>query len=277
MAFDATKTPGSFGSIPADAPREVSQPLSPELIAQQQAKARANEQVLPPFNPPGNRKVGTLQKMVNAAADMFGNSPQPPVPPAVAPPAQVVGPVEQTALPGPNDPVLPPIQPHQRAGSNTDSPSRGIPTRVGDPGKQVTGGFGPAVGLIYEPLNGSELRDKVTAMLLKVIEDMKNDLRFSMALTYPRIKVSAEIRFTGFADVHHDFEVPCVGFEMHENPIEVAREVATEVCFVVRAGHAEDGTSATAPNAVRGDLGLPIPAKQPIEVPGGVTWADFRG
>ena len=47
-------------------------------------------------------------------------------------------------------PLLAPIQPHQRAASDTDSPSRGVPAFPTDPGKQITGGFGDQLATAFE-------------------------------------------------------------------------------------------------------------------------------
>lgn len=259
---------GGF-AIPDGAPRESSQPLSPELIAQQAELARRNERELPPFNPPQTRPVPPPAKGIGArvkakvdeffgpAADVVQTAPEAPV---GAPPA-----VDPTALASVEPAALPPPEPHQRAASDSDSPSRGIP-KPPTPGKEITGGFGHAAEALYYPLDGFELGQILCAKLDALKAQIQNDLRFSMALTYPRVRAVIEIALEGFADTDRgDYVIKCVPVEHGKTPIEVARERAEEVVFVLLDAHLEmlpDGESVTPPNAARIEAGLPVPMKQ---------------
>lgn len=278
---------GAFGAPPPDAPREVSQPLKTELIQEQIARARANEKTLAPFNPGPSKPVAPavpsgkfprspMQKVVQAVGDFFGGA-EPEAPPstAVVPviaaesePALVV----HEPLPGPLDPV-----PHQPAASNTDTPSRGIPRPITDPGKVITGGFGSLGDATYFPLDGSELRTLVEQMLINIAERLQDDLRFTMAITYPRVRARVEVIVEGYGDDGQDMKIPRVMPPHEKTPIEIARLHGDEIVFVVVAEHVEmtaDGQSVTPPNKARIELGLDVPQKQAFEVPGGRMLAD---
>lgn len=159
----------------------------------------------------------------------------------------------------------------QPAASNSDSPARGVPRPIDDPNKKISGGFGEAANAQYFPLDGNELRELVLSLLDALVATLQHDLRFSIAAVYPRVAVTAEIRVNGFiADA--DFAITKIAPPHTKTPIEVARARADEGVFVVVATRQEmtpDGESISPPNAVRAELGLPIPAKQSIEVPGG--------
>ncbi len=151
--FDPAKTPGSFEAPPPGAPHEVAQDLSPQLVQEQLERARANEQVLPPFAP--ERRMG------------------------VPPPTTIHATPRELSVS------------HQPAASAGDSPSRGIPKPISDPGKIITGGWGPSSEALYFPLDGTELRELTRMLLDKLNDRIENDLRFSPAATYPRLAPDA--------------------------------------------------------------------------------------
>lgn len=236
--FDPNKTPGSFGAPPPEAPREVAQPLDPSLLSAQLAKARANERELAPFAPEQTRM-------------------------GVPPPTTIHAPERsQPANPMP-------------AASDTDSPSRGMPTAIADPGKRITGGFGPAMDAQYFPIDGAELKELVLAQFDALAARIQNDLRFHLAVTYPRIRCRVAVEVEAYAQ---EFG-PAIEVikEVGKTPLEVAKRYADQVAFVLveqRQEFAEDGASEHPPNFIREELKLPIPHKRQIEVPGGRMFVD---
>lgn len=305
---------GQFEQPPDHAPREVSQPLSPELIQQQLDRAAANEQVLPPFNPPQRGPVPAAQPIPPSQASVRTVSRRPAVDAvqvetvdpgaqaiadqvtetaAGAAPAAVLTPPPRTSLgasasvlvPANQDPVradgqpqpeLSPVLPHMRAASNTDSPSRGQPTFDPDPGKRITGGFGEPSEGQYFPLDGAELKAVVENLLAELHTRIQDDLRFSIALTYPRIRVHVDIVVEAYA-ADGGFKVQKFAAPHEKTPIEVAERFGEEVAFIVRAERREfdeENQPADAPNAMRAEAGLRIPRKQRIESAAGIIYAD---
>lgn len=280
------KDAGAFAPPPDHAPREVSQPLQPELLAEQQAKAAANEQVLPPFAP---KAAASARPIPVAPAKAKILSPRRPVVDAVAvetvtPGAQAIADAVGLAadVPAGGDapvaepPELAPILPHMKAASNTDSPSRGIPPAILDPGKRITGGFGEPTEGQYFPLDGAELRVIVERLLADLHTRIQDDLRFSIALTYPRVRVHVDIIVEAYA-ADGGFRVTKVAAPHEQTPIDVAERFGEEVAFIVRAERREfdpEGQPADAPNAMRTEAGLTIPRKQRIESAAGVIYAD---
>ena len=235
--FDPTKTPGTFGEPPPNAPREVSQPLAQDAIGKALSEAAKNEQPLPPFDPP--KRMGVLPPETLHAA------------PRSAPPS------------------------HQPAASETDSPSRGIPQEITDPGKRITGGFGHAGESQYFPLDGSELRELVRSLMDKINERIQDDLRFHIAITYPRVRARVVVEIEAYAQ-DSGFEIEKIS-EWTKTPLEYARVIADKVAFVVIEGRqemADDGSAENPPNRVRDELGLPTPHKQQIQTPGGRIFVD---
>lgn len=225
---------GSFALPPADAPREVTQPLDPGAVDAQVAAARANERPLPPFDP----KPVEPSQGLHAA-------------PRTTP------------------------RTHQPAASNSDSPSRGIPKPILDPGKQITGGFGLGGEQQYFPLDGSELRELVRGLLDEINARLANDLRFHLAITYPRVRVRAVVEVEAYAK-DQDFTIERIAVQ-ERMPLEVARQYGDQIVFAVVAGRQEftaEGAAQDPPNRIREELGLPIPAKQQVETPGGKMFVD---
>lgn len=178
------------------------------------------------------------------------------------------------------DPIdeLPPIEPHQKAGSNTDSPSRGVPHPSGDPGKDVTGGWGHAGEAQYYPLDGSELRVVVDSLLEKLKARILDDLRFTIAITYPRVRARVDITIEGYAE-DQDLHIPQVAVPHESTPIDVAKQYGNEIVFVVSAMKEEmtdAGESVTPPNQMRAELGLEIPRKTFVSSPSGRSLVDVR-
>jgi hypothetical protein len=156
---------------------------------------------------------------------------------------------------------------YQPAASNTDSPSRGIPTAATDPGKQITGGFGDAGEAQYYPLDGTELRELVLAQMDRLVDRLRDDLRFSIAVTYPRVTARVVIEVDAFVS-DASFQVPVAPVVANKTPIEIARERGDEVVFVLKEEMREmsgDGESITPPNQVRQDLGIEIPRKRFVQ------------
>ena len=295
------KDAGAFAPPPDHAPREVSQPLSADAVAEMQAKAAQNEQPLPPFAP----KAAGRQPVPVTPAEAKILSPRRPVVDAVAvetvtPEAQAMAdavtatssrhvlssdaladepvlsaePAVEPALSA--DAPLAPILPHMKAASNTDSPSRGIPPAILDPGKRITGGFGEPSEGQYFPLDGAELRAVVEHLLAELHTRIQDDLRFSIALTYPRVRVHVDIVVEAYA-TDGGFTVSKHAAPHERTPLDVAAQHGEEVAFIVRARRQEfdeENQPADAPNAMREEAGLVIPRKQRIESAAGIIFAD---
>ena len=165
---------------PADAPREVSQPLRADagsildtdgVLHRPLDKARQNERTLAPLT--------YKDSIAQAAAELAGTAnphevrAPAPVQPAHAPIKAAVVPPAQSRAP----------EPTMSAASNTDSPSRGVPgtahSPFRDPTKdplRVEGGFGGGSGE-YFALDGTELRECVAYLLGDLFDQAENDMR----------------------------------------------------------------------------------------------------
>ena len=164
---------------------------------------------------------------------------------------------------------------HQPAASNSDSPSRGVPRPILDPGKRITGGFGLNADQQYFPLDGSELRELVRGLLDQVNDRIANDLRFHLAITYPRVRARVVVEIEAYAK-DQDFTIERIGVH-DKTPLEVARQHGDQIVFAVIAGRqefTEEGAAQDPPNRIREELGLPIPRKQQVETPGGKMFVD---
>lgn len=153
---------------------------------------------------------------------------------------------------------------HQPAASNTDSPSRGIPRPSGDPGKAVTGGFGD-LNTAYNPLDGDELKRVVWVLMDELARKVQDDLRFTVAATYPRVRVRAQVVVEAYAQMPYTIEA--VGKPYDGTPVEYAERIADEGVFVVRARRREftDGDTVETPaDALRVEIGAEIPRKQVV-------------
>ncbi len=238
-SFDPSKTPGTFEASPPGAPHEVAQELSPQLVQEQLERARANEQVLPPFAP--ERRMG--------------------VPPPAA--------LHATPRATPTS--------HQPAASSSDSPSRGVPRPISDPGKIITGGWGPSSEALYFPLDGTELRELVRLLLDKLNDRIENDLRFSPATTYPRARVTLTLTIDCVAGQSEEIQYVEV---KEKTPMEIALQKGDREVYEwteERREVAEDGSAENPPDRIRDELQLPKPRKHQVEGPGGrKAWVDVE-
>lgn len=186
--------------------------------------------------------------------------------------------IEQTTI---EPPPLAPILPHMRAASDTDTPSRGLPRGIADPGKQITGGFGDLGEAQYFPLDGSELRQLVDGLLSELHARIQDDLRFSIGITYPRVRARVEIVIEGMAAdagfaIPRVAPVPAAGTP-GSTPLAIARAHGDEIVFVVtalRQEFDEAGASITPPDAIREELGIVGPRKQRVTTPTGSVVVD---
>lgn len=191
----------------------------------------------------------------------------------------VITEIEDPTASAPEPAPLPPPLPHQKAASDTDTPSRGIPTAIADPNKQITGGFGvPGEGPAdYFPLDGTELRAVVERLLTDLHTRIQDDLRFSIACTYPRVSARVEIVIDAYG-MDKPMVIPRVAKPHDKTALESARQHAQEICFVVNAEVVEmtsEGQSITPPNQMRLDVGLEVPHKQAVQTPSGARiWID---
>lgn len=170
---------------------------------------------------------------------------------------------------------------HQPAASDTDSPARGTPPPMATlpEGKRITGGFGDPIEAEYYPLDGTELRELVYALMDSIHARLQDDLRFSFAVTYPRCSARVVVEIDAFAQ-DQTLTVEKVMMPPHEKtPLEVARVYGDQVVFCVTAERAEmteDGRSIAPPNQTRKELQLPIPRKTAVETPAGRMIVDVR-
>lgn len=182
----------------------------------------------------------------------------------------------------PRDVPLPVVEDlsHAPAASNTDSPARGVPRDTGVPmraGKEITGGFGDEGALSYFALNGRELRVLVEQLMDEVHARLQNDLRFNEALVYPQVSARVVIEIAGYVrdnDFIIDKFLPTTHEARTHTPVEIARTVADEICFVVLAERREtddEGQSLIPPDALRDELGLVKPRKRMITTGPGQT------
>lgn len=308
---------GSFTPPPPDAPIEKTAPGSERATPEQIALARAHERELPAFAPkPMN--AAQIKALIGKDVDVVDVVPAAPavrentssfkpvdhplpsklrriIRPAVNAPveattkiiltdahavdadvAAAVAPLAGASAP---EPDFEPILPHMKAGSNTDSPARGIPTATADPNKKITGGFGvPGEGPAdYFPLDGTELRAVVEQLLDEVYARIQDDLRFSIACTYPRVSARVEVIIEAYG-MDKPIVIPRVARAHDKTVLQTARAHAEEIVFVVaqqRTEMTEAGESVTPPNQMRQDVGLEIPRKHRIETPsGGSMWVD---
>ena len=212
------KTPetptGAFAAPPPGAPRETSQPLSPALVKQQRDKARAHERtlaslkpslarppILDPAAPPEPEPADP-----SPLAALVGVPPERDAEGKIIPLAERLAKMSDGAKEAPKGvPVLDPGPvpgPQPAASSEEDpveaSPSRGKPQPIADPGKKITGGWGLAGGeAAYFALAGDELATVVRELMVKVSEAMDRDLRFSLAVTYPQVRVRVTVTVDG--------------------------------------------------------------------------------
>jgi len=169
------------------------------LPMEQPADAEGNGQPARPDGPSGpslgtERAGRSGHAPVRPAPTILGQAPQP-----------EPEPVEPSAL----DDLTDAFKATHPAASTTDSPSRGIPQPVGDPGKQITGGWGPqGSGSEYFALDGSELKAIVLALAARLQQALDGDLRFGLSVVYPQVKVSLSLTVDGRSPEGRDLDLP---------------------------------------------------------------------
>lgn len=277
---------------PAPAPKVVAAPSpSPVIVTPSQSRLRVPGQARPPVTAGSAESITRLTVPTIILTDV----------PGLVAPAPTPTPIERVERPAVdpavgahlNSPLADAARrlaasravTHQPAASDSDSPSRGIPQPSADPGKRITGGFGDAGDAQYYPLDGSELRELVRGLMSVLDEQMTNDLRFSMAICYPRVAARVTVEVLGYGaggdGGHYDpsFTIEKVMPPHDKTPLEIARERADAICFVIMADRREmtaDGQSIAPPNQIREELGLVVPRKQAISTPQGRLIVDVR-
>ena len=255
---------GQMGAPPLDAPMEVSQPITPEAKAEMLAKARVNERELKPLTYGAELRQGPQPESVVAGKDIAGLDPyyQRLEAEKAAREAAIV------ALPTEDLSRFP-------AASDTDSPKRGMPgSAVRPPTAKaplaITGGFGVQDEGQYYPLTGAELRKLVKGLMDTLDARIQNDLRFSLALTYPRLSCTLRLEVTG-ESADQAFQIQTVDLtpEEKKTPLEVAKRHGDSVVFCLverRQEFTATGEVETPPDAMRDELQIPKPHKQLVQM-----------
>ena len=170
-------------------------------------------------------------------------------------------------------------EPYRPAASNSDSPARGLPQPVADAGKRITGGFGDVGEAQYFPLDGMELRGVAEQLLDQLRARLRDDLRFSIAVTYPRVAIRLELIIDAFGQDKEQV-IPAVAVPHTATPLEIARQYGDQIVFILAETRREfdaDGQPDQAPNAMRMAAGLETPYKRPVALPGGQRIMVDRG
>jgi hypothetical protein len=252
---------------PPGAPDEVSQPLDMNaqlaemrrVQAINESRGRGAEGQLQPFNPqpgpaPEQPEVASRQLEV-AHAQQTVASPQPSVEPNAA--EKLLEAVRATQG----------ERSHQPAASDSDSPSRGIPRPITDPGKVITGGFGNIGEAQYYAITGLELASLVRGLMDKLNARMENDLRFCIGLTYPKIAVRLWLEVESYAQ-NEGINIEYVKVPEKQTPVEIAKQHGDKVVFVLvekKQEFDESGEPVDAPDRMREEMGLQVPRKQIVE------------
>jgi hypothetical protein len=245
-----------FAPPPPGAPHETTQPLAPETILTQAAKANLNEKELAPLK-------FALGKAIASAAGApdhpLGDHTVVTAPPSVAGNAPAGSAHLQPQPPLASHPPINPVIPAAPAASDTDTPTRGIPKPILDPGKQITGGWGEAGGFEpqYYALDGTELRALVLSIWKELAGQLEIDLRFGIACTYPQVAAKVTIEITG---AHASAQVNDVAFTVESR-------------VLLLAGEKVDDQSTPA-DALRVEVGLERPFKRQIKTATGTFIVD---
>ncbi len=235
---------------PADAPREVAQPLTAEAITRMQANARANERELAPLRAPG-----TPLPVDDGRVQPASHEVQAPEPVKAAPGYKQVAP-RADEFP---------------AGSNTDTPKRGLPGTAPVPAGRkyaplnVTGGFGESEGEYY-PLDGGEALELAKELIAGLYARIQDDIRFTRAQVYPRLSMTVQLIVEGEAD-DQVMKIEKIMPPHDKTPLEVAKSRGDSVVFVVKEQRREfndAGEVETPADAMRDELGLKRPGKRQI-------------
>ncbi len=129
------------------------------------------------------------------------------------PPSAILGhapqPEPDPVLPSALDDLTEAFKATHPAASSTDTPSRGIPTPPADPGKQITGGWGPTgSGSEYFALDGAELKAIVIALAARLEQALDGDLRFGLSVVYPQVKIALRLTVDGRSPEGRDLDLP---------------------------------------------------------------------
>lgn len=282
---------GSFEPPPPNAPHETSQPLTPEALAAMAAKAAQNEQDLTPLEV-------MLKKAAASVAGAQSVNPHGVVtaPPHAAPGAPSgsasLAPTPGSApggAPGPADQAAPPdsgasldkagepgsgaISPHALPALPPDAtpeeiadpvvnarPARGQPKPIGDPGKVITGGWGPDLGASapqYYALDGSEIKALAISLMEDLKKEMDRDLRFHLAMTYPQAFVRVSVEVAGATE---GAAINDVAFTVQSRIVRLAVSAAD--------------TNETPADLLRDQTGLPKPFKHQVQTTTGPQFVD---
>jgi hypothetical protein len=279
MAVDVNiPATGALGAPPPGAPVESSQPLQPDagsiVVFDRETGRPTGEIVDPAARAAANERE--LQPLTYGKVE----------PSAVAP---------ESNVPGKRIGGLDPFYQQQKqmrdeaasaaspAASNSDSPSRGLPTTVPVPASrkraplQSTGGFGSAGDAQYFPLTGDEARTLAQELMDRLNDRLKNDLRFSMAICYPRVSLKLQLIVEAEAGGEGNGFVIEYVTAHDKTPLEVAKEYGDSVVFVLREQRREfddAGNVETPADAIRDELGILKPKKQLVQMGGGKQFAD---
>jgi hypothetical protein len=221
-----------FSPPPANAPHETTQPLDPGLITKQAELAAANEKELAPLKFALSKAVASVAGLPHEVVTA----------PLHAAPDAPAG----TTSAATTEPVKDP----QPAASDTDTPTRGIPKPITDPGKKITGGWGDDGGFEsqYYALDGNELRALIRSIWKELDHQLDLDLRFGIACCYPRVACRVTIEIGGAAP---DASVNDVAFDLD-----------SRVVFL--SGQKVDDNSTPA-DQLRIDAGVERPYKRTIK------------
>ena len=263
---------------PADAPREVSQPLTAEAQADMIAKARAHQGRRSPAAEAtiSGVKISELPSpgVASVPAPRRPPIPSPEAAAATQPVVEGSGVSLPPASPSPPPPVnasalspevspaaLPALPPDATPAEIEDPvvnarPTRGQPHPVADPNLRPTGGFGvPGAeevsgfgvggGSEYFPLDGGEVREVILSLMDKVVEQVGRDLRLTISTTYPLLAVTVTVK--------------------------VERDQQDQT-FVIE--QRLDEARGFPPDLVREQLGIAVPRKQAIQTPTGAVMVD---
>jgi hypothetical protein len=280
---------GSFEPPPPNAPHETSQPLKPEALAAmaaKAAKAAANEQDLTPLEVMLKKAAASVAGAQSVNPHGVVTAPPHAAPGAPSGSASLVhaGLADQAGPPSP-DPSLdkagpsgegvssPPLSPHALPALPPDAtpeeiadpvvnarPARGQPKPIGDPGKVITGGWGPDLGASapqYYALDGSEIKALAISLMEDLKKEMDRDLRFHLAMTYPQAFVRVTVEVAGATE----------GAAIND----VAFTLASRI---VRLAVSAADTQETPADLLRDQTGLPKPFKHQVQTTTGPQFVD---
>lgn len=299
---------GKVGAVPPpDAPIEKAQPVAPDgggmvvfdpvtrqptgEVVLPTERAAKNERQLQPLKAPGRPLTGAVaaavmgtpspvtQDVASLVSDVFGEQ-TPFVAPKVPGHGEPIPPSDpqQSEVDQVED-IMPALTDEDRlrmpAASETDSPSKGIlkeliPQQRGDKWDGISrGGFSDVGEAQYYPLTGEELAEVVRGLFDSIAAQMQNDLRFSIALTYPSARITVRVEVEGSVEENdHAFSIERVQIpkdaEKGSTPLAIARQLGDQVVFVItglRQEFTQDGQVEAPPDQMRLDAGLPRPQK----------------